>query len=57
MRAENRHHTVKWKKRRKGKGADKCANPKCLICHSAKIMNFPNRKMRQENAKMKDIII
>lgn len=42
MRAENRHYTAKWKERRKHHGADKCANAKCLICHSSKIIGIPS---------------
>lgn len=49
--AENRHHTAKWKKKRKTHGADKCSNPKCMICHSNKILDIPDRRTKRENSK------
>lgn len=32
MRAENRHYTKKWKKKRKDHDGDKCKVAKCPIC-------------------------
>lgn len=51
-RAENRHHTAKWKKRRKHKLADKCSNPQCTICHSDKVIGIPDRQTMRANLKM-----
>jgi len=36
MKAQNRHDTAKWKKKRKNHLADKCGNAKCGICHPHK---------------------
>lgn len=49
-RAENRHHTFKWKQRRKHKGGDKCGNAQCPICHSNKVSGIPTRQ--QQRAKV-----
>lgn len=50
-RAENRHHTIKWHKRRKHKLADKCGNAKCTICHSSKVIGLPCRQLMREQSK------
>jgi len=37
-RAQNRHDTAKWKKKRKNHLADQCGNTKCSICHPHKAL-------------------
>ena len=41
MKALNRHHTFKWKKRRKEKHRDRCGNPRCIVCSPDKIFRIP----------------
>jgi len=49
VRAQNRHDKEKWKKKKHP--ASKCGDAKCLICHSAKVLKMPNRKLLRENSK------
>lgn len=56
MKAENRHFTKVWKKKRKDHGADKCGNAKCLICHSSKVIGIPDRQQMRQNSKDKNQI-
>ena len=51
MKSENRHYDQVHKK--KQHPASKCGNAKCLICHSAKVLKKPSKKLLQENAKIK----
>jgi len=53
MKAQNRHDTLKWKKRRKHHGADKCGKARCFVCHSGKVGNVPSRQELRENSKIK----
>lgn len=49
MKAQNRHDTKKWKKKRKEHHGDRCKNSKCLICHSDKvhkITKFRDQKLQ-----------
>ena len=50
-RSQNRHDTIKWKRRRKTHGADKCGNAKCTICHSDKVLKIPDRQLMREDSK------
>lgn len=48
--AQNRHDKKKWKKKKHP--ASKCGNAKCLICHSDKVFNIPDRQTLRENSKL-----
>lgn len=37
-RAQNRHDTARWKKKRKNHLADKCGIAKCPVCHPHKFI-------------------
>ena len=50
MRAENRHYTKVWKKRRREKHGDRCGNPKCGVCHSNKVAGVPTRQEKRMEA-------
>lgn len=52
-RAENRHHTSKWKKRRKNHGGDKCNNAKCTVCHANKVVGIPSRQSMRADTALK----
>jgi len=54
MKAQNRHDTLKWKKRRKHHGKAKCGYARCFVCHSDKVCNIPTRKELRENSKNKN---
>jgi hypothetical protein len=54
MRSQNRHDTVKWKRKRKTHGADKCGNAKCTICHPYKVMGVEKVRDKKEKLKGKD---
>ena len=47
-RAENRHHTIKWKNKRKHRLADKCCKSNCVICHCNKVLNIPDRQLMRQ---------
>lgn len=51
MRAENRHYTDKYKKKKHP--ASKCGNAKCMICHSDKVSGVPTRQQRRADAALK----
>lgn len=53
MRAQNRHDTLKWKKKRKHRFGDKCNVPQCMICHANKVTKVPDRQVRRANEKLK----
>jgi hypothetical protein len=44
MKAENRHYSSIWKKRRKEHKAAKCKTAKCIVCHPEKVSNKPTRQ-------------
>lgn len=52
MKALNRHYEKVYKK--KAHPASKCDNAKCLVCHPQKVLKIPNKKLLQENSKLKD---
>ena len=52
MKSENRHYEEVHKK--KTHPASKCGKPKCVICHYAKVLKVPNKKVLQENSKLKN---
>lgn len=54
--SQNIHDTLKWKKRRKHKGADKCGNAKCMVCHGAKILNIPDRQIMRADSSTPNIL-
>jgi hypothetical protein len=56
MKAQNRHDTIRWKKKRKNKFADGCNKAQCTICHSDKVIGIPSRKLLRENAKFQNMI-
>jgi hypothetical protein len=43
--SENRHYTLKWKKKRFNHSGDKCSLSKCPICHPHKAIGG-NHKSR-----------
>jgi len=47
-RAQNIHDKNKWKKKKHP--ASKCGNAKCMICHSDKILEIPDRQTMRANA-------
>jgi len=55
MKAQNRHDTAKWKKKRKDHGADRCGNAKCTVCHAAKVIGILDKKTKIENSKLKGL--
>lgn len=50
-RAQNIHDKQKWKKKKHP--ASKCSNAKCLICHSDKLFEIPDRQILRQNSKDK----
>lgn len=50
MKAENRHYDKVHKKKKHP--AEKCNNAKCTICHTAKVLGLPSKKLLQENSKL-----
>ena len=52
MKAENIHYTQVHNKKKHP--ASKCKKAKCLVCHSAKVLKKPSKKLLQENSKLKD---
>lgn len=54
MRAQNRHDKEKWKKKKHP--ASKCGNAKCMICHSDKILEIPDRQQKRANDILKQEI-
>jgi hypothetical protein len=53
MKAENRHYTSKWKKKRKNHLAVKCKVPNCLVCHSKKVLGILDKHTKSQNEKLK----
>ena len=51
MKSENRHYEEVHKK--KAHLASKCGKTKCLVCHGEKVLKVPNKKLLQENSKIK----
>ena len=49
MKAENRHYTSKWKKKRKNHLAAKCKVPNCLVCHSNKVLGILDKQTKSQN--------
>ena len=46
--AQNRHDTIKWKKKRKNHVGDKCHRAKCSICsYHKKLGNSKGKKKRK----------
>lgn len=45
-RAENRHYTQKWKKKRENHDSDKCSRRKYTICHSEKVLGIDKAKYK-----------
>lgn len=52
-RALRRQRTEKWKSRRKHKLNDRCGNADCLICHSDKVLDIPDRQRMRQKSKEK----
>lgn len=50
-RAQNRHDTKKWKKRRKDHFGDKCDNAKCGICAAHKSWGNAKKAKKPKDLK------
>ena len=46
MRAQNRHDTLKWKRKRKTHFADKCKVAKCPVCSYHKTLGNSKGKVK-----------
>jgi len=52
-RAENRHHTKKWKKKRKNHHGDRCDNADCGICSPHKNVGNSGKFDKPKHKKLK----
>jgi hypothetical protein len=52
--SQNRHYTIKWKKKRKSHNAAKCNIANCYICHSDKLLKIPDKQLLIANSKLKE---
>lgn len=54
MKAQNRHDTIKWKKKRKNYSGDKCNKSKCNICSSHKSIGNNKGSVKKKHLPIKE---